>query len=351
MSSDPVPGRTEGPARGEGADERRVSDARRSITRRTNPDVAFAPERRGLIDRRLSMRRLWDRGSQATEGPGSGPKETRSPPRPTTTQIENNARMWSSRRLVPSYANATLEAGETLILARYRDALSGRVLDVGCGGGRILGYLVMLGAEAHGVDISPQMVEHCRRLFPMADVRQGDLSNLAEAVNGPFDAILLPDNLIDIYDDAHRRVVLSELRTLLAPEGVLVFSSHNLAAWERPRPTAAAGRRARALRLARALAKANAGALARRAQHAPRVWLNRRRLGPLQYREHDHAIVNDAAHEYGLLHYYIGRDDQARQLSEVGFRLLDVLELTGPSVRTGEDGLGPSLYYVATPAT
>lgn len=351
MSSDPGPGDIEEPPQGEGADERRVSDGRRSVTRRINPVAAFAPERRRLPDRRLSMRRLWDRGPEETPAPGSGPKGTGSRPRQTTTQIENNARMWSSRRLVASYANATLEAGETLILARYREALTGRVLDVGCGGGRILGYLVMLGAQAHGVDISSQMVEHCRRLFPMADVRQGDLSNLAEAVDGPFDAILLPDNLIDIYDDAHRRVVLGDLRDLLAPQGVLIFSSHNLAAWERHRPTAAAGRKARAVRLARTLAKVNAGALARRAQHAPRVWFNRRRLGPLQYREHDHAIVNDAAHEYSLLHYYIGRDDQARQLSELGFRLLDVLELTGPSVRTGEDGLGPSLYYVATPAT
>ena len=95
--------------------------------------------------------------------------------------------------------------------------------------------------------------------------------------------------------------MLGDLRALLAPQGLLIFSSHNLAAWERHRPTAAAGRKARAVRLARTLAKVNAGALARRAQHAPRVWFNRRRLGPLQYREHDHAIVNDAAHEYSLL--------------------------------------------------
>jgi SAM-dependent methyltransferase len=342
MSGEPVADRTDGPPERAGSDDRRVSSERRSTTRRrTIADVTFARNRRRLADRRVWLRRIQD-------GRFGGLRQS---PRQATTQAENNARMWTSRRLVASYAHASLEPAEALTLARYREALTGRVLDVGCGAGRVLGYLVMLGADAHGVDISADMVEHCRRMFPTADVRLGDLSDLPAAVEGTFDAILLPDNLIDIYGDAQRRAVLTGLHALLSAGGLLVFSSHNLAAWERPGRQVASDPKARAVRIARALATTTAGSVARRVQHAPRVWVNRRRLGPLQQREDDHAIVNDAAHEYGLLHYYIGRDGQERQLSELGFRLLDVLDLAGPSVPPGEDGQGPSLYYVATPAT
>ena len=268
-----------------------------------------------------------------------------------TTQVEHNARMWRSARLVSSYANAALEPAEALILARNRETLSGRVLDIGCGAGRVLAYLVLLGADAHGVDISPRMVEHCRRLFPGVDVRVGDLSQLSDTVEGPFDALLMTDSLLDVYDDRQRRLVLADLRKLLSRGGLLVFSSHNLAHWEGRTSAPPESGGARAARVAGLLARASAGQLLRRAQHAPRIWRNRRRLGPLQYREHDHAVINDPAHEYGLLHYYIGRQAQERQLMDLGYEVIDVLELSGPSVPPGEEGRGPALYYVATAAT
>ena len=67
----------------------------------------------------------------------------------------------------------------------------------------------------------------------------------------------------------------------------------------------------------------------------------------MQRRAADHAIVNDEAHDYSLLHYYISRSDQERQLDQLGYELLDVLEFDGDPVGPGADGLGPSLYYVA----
>lgn len=42
----------------------------------------------------------------------------------------------------------------------------GPVLDAGCGPGTTSGYLSGLGLEVSGIDLSPRMVEHARRLHP-----------------------------------------------------------------------------------------------------------------------------------------------------------------------------------------
>jgi SAM-dependent methyltransferase len=265
-------------------------------------------------------------------------------------QADLNAAVWSSGRFLSEYDNTRLEPAEVLILARNREAFAGRVLDVGCGAGRILGYLVALSSDVHGVDISSRMVEHCRDRFPGVDVRVGDLATLSQSVAGPFDAVLLSDNVLDVFEDAARRAVLADVRGLLAPGGLAVFSSHNLARWERaPDSGSEPAIWPRVSFVARKLASRSPLWMLDAAVRIPRRRANRRRLAPMQYRAADHAVVNDEAHDYGLLHYYISRADQERQLSELGFSLLDVLEFGGESVPPGDDGQGPSLYYVATP--
>ena len=80
----------------------------------------------------------------------------------------------------------------------------------------------------------------------------------------------------------------------------------------------------------------------------PRRFANHRRLRRLERSGADYAIVNDSAHHYALLHYYISRDDQERQLAEHGFELIESLDLDARPVDGGE--LAPSsseLHYVA----
>src|SRR5919205_357610 len=42
----------------------------------------------------------------------------------------------------------------------------GPVLDVGCGPGTVTAHLAGLGLDVRGVDLSPRMIEHARRLHP-----------------------------------------------------------------------------------------------------------------------------------------------------------------------------------------
>jgi SAM-dependent methyltransferase len=267
---------------------------------------------------------------------------TSSPP----GQAEINAELWRTGRHVAIYANRRLSPVEVLILVRYREALSGRVLELGCGAGRILGYLVELAREAHGVDISPPMVDYCRRRYPDADVRLGDAAALGGVVEGRFDAILAMSNLIDVFNHAERQRVLGELRERLSPAGLLIFSSHNLESLESGggtrREPAPAGIVRRSLhRRPRELIDA-VGAIPRRRR-------NRRRLSPLERRAADHAIVNTAEFDYGLLHYYIGPDDQRRALERLGYEVVACLDPDGREIPVGTSTTVDWVHYVARP--
>jgi SAM-dependent methyltransferase len=263
-------------------------------------------------------------------------------------QEQTNAELWQSAQPTSTYANRVLRPVEVVLLARYREALSGRVLELGCGAGRLLGYFVALGAQTHGVDVSPAMVEYCRRAYPPADVRVGDLKDIARTWDGgPLDAIFASYNVIDVLDDAHRRRVLSDLKGLLAPDGLAIISTHNLDAVR----AAADGTGAQP--------HATRGELIRTALDRPPSWVfqavrklaarrrNRRRLGALEERHEQYAILNDDAHNYGLLHYYITRDEQERQLQELGYELMECLDLEGERVGAGEQSRSGELHYVA----
>jgi hypothetical protein len=62
-------------------------------------------------------------------------------------------------------------------------------------------------------------------------------------------------------------------------------------------------------------------------------------------------MLNDVEGDYAVLHYYIGHADQERQLRETGYELVECIDADGLTVRAGEPGRGPWLYYVARPSS
>jgi SAM-dependent methyltransferase len=243
--------------------------------------------------------------------------------------------MWANTDLLEHYTNRTLRPPEVLLLVRYREALSGRVLELGCGGGRLSGYLLELAHEFRGLDISQAMLAHCRRAYPRGIFELGDLRDLSRYETGSHDVVFAPFNVLDVLDDAERRRALSEIHRMLAGDGLLLMSTHNLAhAPHIPKPMQLRSRHP--LRIAREL------------PYLPRRIRNWRRALPLQRRSGDHAILVDEAHDYTILHYYIGRDAQQQQLAATGFKLLDCLDLDGQSVGVGGNAAHhPELHYVA----
>jgi SAM-dependent methyltransferase len=253
----------------------------------------------------------------------------------TAAQADINEQLWAGEDLVEHYTGRALRPPEVMLLVRYRDALSGRVIELGCGGGRLSGYLNAIAHDFHAMDISPLMVAHCRSLYPGGSFELGDLRDLSQYESSSFDVVFPSFNVIDVLDDAGRRRVLAEIHRMLKPGGLLMMSSHNLAhAPSIPSPTRISGR--------------NPVRIAHQLLRLPRRERNRRRLQPLQRDHGDYAILIDEAHEYGILHYYIGRDAQARQLAEAGFELLECLDLDARPVEIGESAPAhPELHYVA----
>lgn len=248
-----------------------------------------------------------------------------------------NLRRWraSGAREVRAYARAALRPVELAILERHAGALAGRVLEVGVGAGRLTERLLALAAEVHGIDVSPAMVEHCRRTLPAARIEIGDLRDLSRYSDGSFGALVAGFNVIDVLGDRERRAALDEWRRVLVPGALLVMSSHN---------RAYAARIASPWRVRLGDPRRAAADLVR----LPRRVANRRRLRPHERHLADYALVNDEAHDYALLHYYVGRREQEAQLAAHGFQTLECLDLAGRVLAPGEPAAAcPELHYVA----
>lgn len=114
--------------------------------------------------------------------------------------------------------------------ARFTSALvapGARVLDAGCGTGRVGGTLSERGYAVCGIDLDEVLVAEARAAFPRGDWRVGDLSafdsaEFSAAAPGGFDAIVSAGNVLTFLDPAGRRPALQRLRELLAPGGRLV---------------------------------------------------------------------------------------------------------------------------------
>jgi SAM-dependent methyltransferase len=252
----------------------------------------------------------------------------------TLGQREANDRLWARSGLVGKYRGRTLRPAEVILLARYRDELSGRVLELGPGAGRLTGYLDQLAEQVTAMDVAPEMVAETARTYPGVRVEQGDLREVSRFGEGSFDAVVGGWNVIDVLDHPERGRLLDDLHALITDGGLLVISSHNLAA-------------ADSITDSLSLRGRNPVRAAATLVRLPRWLRNRRRVLPDERREGDHAVLNDSSHDFEALHYYIGRDDQEKQLAEHGFELLECLELDGDEVPAGSDGRSTELHYVA----
>ncbi|WP_314172638.1 class I SAM-dependent methyltransferase [Streptomyces winkii] len=109
------------------------------------------------------------------------------------------------------------------LLERYvpRDA---RILDYGCGYGRLTAELARLGyRDVHGVDPSRALIERGRNEHPELPLVRFDALPLPFE-DGSFDAALLFVILGVVTGDADQKALLSELARLVRPSGVLYLS-------------------------------------------------------------------------------------------------------------------------------
>lgn len=116
-------------------------------------------------------------------------------------------------------------AGEDLAgEARLVDAMAprgARILDAGCGTGRVGAFLAAAGHDVVGVDVDPALIAAAKEDFPGPEWLVGDLATL-DLSGPPFDIIFAAGNVMPFLAASTRTEVLQRLRRHVADNGRVV---------------------------------------------------------------------------------------------------------------------------------
>jgi SAM-dependent methyltransferase len=118
-------------------------------------------------------------------------------------------------------------------LLRQYLAPDARILDYGCGYGRICRELVDNGfRRVEGWDLAPAMIERGQHLFPVLDLKVIPESGI-EPSSGSYDAVILAAVLTCIPSDKGQIALIEEIKALLKPGGLVYISDYLLQEDER----------------------------------------------------------------------------------------------------------------------
>ncbi|MEU4428570.1 class I SAM-dependent methyltransferase [Actinoplanes sp. NPDC024001] len=108
--------------------------------------------------------------------------------------------------------------------ARMIDAMvprGARILDAGCGTGRVGGHLAAAGHKVTGVDLDPELIAEAQQNHPGADWQVGDLSELD--LPDRFDVVVCAGNVMTFAAPSSRVEILRRFARHLTAEGRAVI--------------------------------------------------------------------------------------------------------------------------------
>lgn len=146
--------------------------------------------------------------------------------RPTRwfTDTDEGHSQWYIERFRAMAAQGADLAGE----ARLIDAMvprGARLLDAGCGPGRIGAELHERGHEVVGVDVDPALIEAAGQDHPGPTWLVGDLAELdlpARGITEPFDAAVMAGNVLWFVAPGTEADVLASVARHVKPDGAFV---------------------------------------------------------------------------------------------------------------------------------
>ena len=222
---------------------------------------------------------------------------------------------------------------ERLLLERLTPEIAGkRILDIAVGGGRTTKYLLRISRDYTGIDYTPEFVEAARRKFEGVRILCRDARDLSDFADASFDFVLFSFNGIDSIPHEGRLRVLAEVHRVLREGGVFMFSAHNRdhagfnkLPWQE------------GVKFDQLYLKSVLYSL----YHLPRHISMRRH----EVHADEYAVINDNAHGYSLLTYYISVPAQAEQLARSGFNAIEAYDMEGNVVT--RDTRFPWVHYLA----
>ncbi len=141
---------------------------------------------------------------------------------------------YENARVVTRYVRVGLWLSEDVLVAEHV-ADGARVLDLGCGAGRVAIPLAEMGLDVVGIDISSGMVAAAREQARHARQAQGALTfDVGDATqltypDESFDAVLFSYNGIELVPGRMgKQRVLSEVFRVLRPGGRFILCVHSL---------------------------------------------------------------------------------------------------------------------------
>jgi ubiquinone/menaquinone biosynthesis C-methylase UbiE len=115
--------------------------------------------------------------------------------------------------------------GKVLSEVGYVPLTERRVLEVGCGSGKVLAMLLRWGAspdKLYGIDLVPERIEDAKQRFPEINFLLANAENL-NFPDGSFDLVLQFTVFTAILDDEMAHNVAAEICRVLKPGGALLW--------------------------------------------------------------------------------------------------------------------------------
>ncbi len=246
-----------------------------------------------------------------------------------------NRKKYESKNVVSSYIKMTLQNPEVMILVKHRESIVNKhILDIGCGSGRTTAILKNLSSGYVGLDYSLEMVESCRKRFENVSFIHGDVREMSGFRDNEFDFVMFSFNGLDSINHEGRLKGLREIHRVLKQDGLFVFSAHNREhryAISCPKMT-----------LSMAPCKQ-----VEQFKKFVKSLINHIRNRNHQVFEDEYAIINDIAHNYAMLTYYIDKVNQVKQLEDVGFETIEMYDTFGNMLSLDSaDKDSAWIYYV-----
>lgn len=243
--------------------------------------------------------------------------------------------IWANSQVVKEYVtNTSLQKPEQTILNSIAPKLKHmRMLDIGIGGGRTTHHFADLVKEYIGSDFVPEMVTACKEKFSAnknITFKIADVRDLSQFKTSYFDLVLFSFNGLDcLTKKEERQQAIQEIKQVLAPNGLFIFSSHNINAVDKIYSIQPS--------------KNPIKILQRILKFALIPFFN----GPKKsLKAQDSAIIRDGLHQFRIKLFYIKPQTQVQQLTELGFTDIQAFSLENGAKIKEEDLAKVDDYWI-----